>query len=403
MPRFAEVLEEIQQEHEAVRRAWSRGDDPERLTEGEPGERPVRPRRRGAPDPRHAESLLEAIRFMNEVYEGRRPLEHLREAMTTDDFPSLFGDILDREVLAGFRETPRTFEAYFRVNNQVRDFRERVIFALDGGEGVLDKVGEREEYPEAAVDDSEKARYKVEKYGRVFDLSWETLQNDDLGAFRALPTRLGRAARRSEEKFATQQFVDASGPHASVFTVGNENLVTGEPPLSIEGLRVALADLAAQTDTDGEPIFIETVHLVVPPALEVTANNILNALQLEITGEVGGTSGQKLIVANWIRNRMQVHVNRYIPIIASTANGDTSWFLIGDPGVDRPFAEFGRLRGHAEPELWVRESNARRIGGGPVPPEEGSFETDSVRYRVRHVFGATVVEPIMAIASNGTA
>lgn len=405
--RFAEVLEEIREEAEGVRAMWSRTDDSElgagaRQLLAEEGMRPTgRRSRRRERDPNYLSNLVEAARFVNEIYEGVRPIYHLLEAMSTDDFPDLFGDILDREILGGFRETPRTFESYFRVNNQVRDFRERKIMALDGGEGVLAKVPEHDQYPEAAVDDTEKARYSVDKFGRKFSLSWETRINDDLGGFRTLPTRLGRASRRSEEKFATQQFIDASGPHASLYTAGNANIITGNPALTIDGLRQGFERLWAQTDTDGEPIFIEAVHLVVPPALKVTAENILNALQLELN-EVGGVANQKLIVANWVRNQLTLHVNFYIPNIATTANGDTSWALFADPGAERPAAEFGRLRGHAEPELFIKESDSRRIGGGVSPPEEGDFATDGIHYKVRHVFGATTVEPKMTVASNGS-
>ena len=41
--------------------------------------------------------LSESAKFLAEVFQGKRPLYQLREAMTTSDFPYLFGDIIDRQ------------------------------------------------------------------------------------------------------------------------------------------------------------------------------------------------------------------------------------------------------------------------------------------------------------------
>jgi hypothetical protein len=50
-----------------------------------------------------------------------------------------------------------------------------------------------------------------------------------------------------------------------------------------------------------------------------------------------------------------------------------------------------------------------RIGPGPglmpgttmANPMEGDFETDSIAYKIRHVLGGTLLDPIMAVASTG--
>jgi hypothetical protein len=158
--------------------------------------------------------------------------------------------------------------------------------------------------------------------------------------------------------------------------------------------------LAAQKDADGRPINITAAVLVVPPALAITAQNILNALQIEMT-EAGGTAGQKIVAQNWMKNAVRLVVNYEIPNIATT-NGNTSWFLFQDPNVGRPALEMGFLRGHVEPEIFMKEPNARRVGGGVVNPLDGDFETDSVEYKVRHVLGGTTMDPKAAVASNGS-
>lgn len=349
----------------------------------------------------YTQRLAEATQLVADICEGKRPMNAFAEAMGTTDFPYLFGDVLDRQILAAYQEWKTTWQNYIRKAT-VRDFRPVERYYLDGGEAFLESVDENTEYPAAALTDGQYT-YQVRKYGRRLPFSWEAMINDDLDAFRSIPERLGRAARRSEERFATSLFVDANGPHASVYTGGNANIVTGDPKLSITALQTAMEVLGAMVDADGEPIVIETVHLVVPPALEVTAKNILNATAITVDPNVAaGTAQQVLTAQNWMRNAVQLHVNPYIPVIASSANGSTSWWLFADPRVGRPAAELGFLRGHETPEIFVKAPNAARIGGG-TNPMDGDFDTDSIQYKVRHVFGGAIMSPKATVGSKGTA
>ncbi len=219
--------------------------------------------------PEYMRNLVEAARFMETIYAGRRPIHHLREALSTSDFPILFGDILDRQLLGAYREIPPVWQNYIR-RGTVPDFRTVQRRAVDGLEGRIPEVDELEEYPQGALEESQDT-YKVRKYGKRIDLSWEAIVNDDLDALRNLPDRLARGARRTEQYAATQLYVGAAGPSGTLYTVGNDNVITGNPALSVDGLQKGLDKLASMKDVDGEPILMDFVHLVVPPALQVTA------------------------------------------------------------------------------------------------------------------------------------
>lgn len=351
--------------------------------------------------PKYMASLVEATRLVADVVNGRRGVHVLKEAMTTSDFPYLFGDILDRQILAAYRETPTSWNRIAK-RSRVRDFREVKRFSTYGADQVLPAiVGEKGEYPYEKINENSPYSFKVEKYGRKLKFAWETLVNDDLQALQDGPERLGRAARRSEEKFVTRLYVDASGPHASLYTAGNKNIITGNPVLSLAALQTGLEQLSTKVDENGEPIMIDTVELRVSPALEVSALNILNALQLEIA-EKGGTANSKLVSTNWMKARFNLSVDYYIPIVASTANGATSWFLFANPNNGRPALEMGFLTGHEEPEIFMKSPNATMVGGGGVDPMFGDFDNDAIEYKLRHVFGGTREDPKMTVASNGS-
>lgn len=391
MPELLETLETIQAAEASVHRLFT----------SESGRNiSAAPRRR---DPRYMASLAEAALLIQEGIGGNRHAAYrLQEAMTTSDFPVLFADILDRQLLADYQQVVPNWRQFARAGT-VRDFRQVKRFAVDGGLGLLTDVAEKTEYPEDKLPDASPFTYAVTKKGKRFQLTWETLINDDLGVMTRLPRNLATSARNSEEVFAVKLFVTSAGPNSTFFASGNGNLLTGNPTLSITALQAAFTALSAQKDSDGNPIMVETAVLLVPPALEVVANNIINATQiLAALGGGPGTGTDQLTVANWLRNKVTVVVNPWLPII-DTTHGSTAWYLLQGPGgMGRPISEIGFLRGYDAPQLFMKDPDAVRIGGGAVSPMDGDFDTDSVQYKVRHVFGGTLLDPKSAVASNGS-
>lgn len=349
--------------------------------------------------PQYNRMLSEALTVVQRARGSRYGFLRFQEAMGTADFPLIMGDVLQRQALGYYQEAPYTWRNYCR-RGVVPDFRAVKRFAADGAEGVLMGVSEKNPYKPAVLSETSYS-YSVSKYGRTLNWSWEAWINDDLGLLGASsPDRLGKAARRSEEKFATGLFVGTTGPLSTLYTSGNKNIVTSNPALSISALQTAMQILGAMVDADGEPIAIETVELVVPPALEITAMNILNATELWLTAG-GGASGYEVHVTNWMRQRTRLSVNYYIPIVASSSNGSTSWFLFASAAAGRPALEMGFLQGHETPELFQKIGDQQRIGGG-VNPLDGDFDRDVVSFKVRHVFGGTALDPKATVASNGS-
>lgn len=352
---------------------------------------------RGAKGPKYMERLIETTRFVADIHSGKRPFSHFREAMSTDDFPLLFGDVLDRQMLATYREAPSTYQQWVRVNRNIPDFRNVKRYGLAGGDAQLDEVPQLTEYPEAALTE-DTWTYAVKKYGRRISFAWEAQINNDLDFLRQIPEILGRAARRTERRFASALRLDANGPHAGLYSVGNGNIVPGNPALSVAALETALNMLRMQTDSEGEPIVFEEAVLVTGPGLEITANRILETTEYRITS--GGIT--QIMSGTGLGGRLSAVSDPYQPIVASAANGATTWALFASPNDGRPALEMGFLRGNNEPETRIKEPNSRRVGGGQINPLDGDFETDAVAYRIRHVMGGTRIDPKATVASNGS-
>jgi hypothetical protein len=388
---FLEVLDTIRAEEASVHRLF-----------GDAGQSASNTRRvmeaRVGPT-KYKENLLATVDLLEGVYSGRKGLWILKEAMSTSDFPLYLGDVLDRQLLGAYQEFPVIWAEYCK-RATVPDFRNVKRFAFDGAEGVLPEVLQGVEYTESTLSET-RYPYAVKKYGRRLPFLWELIINDDLGAFRDAMPRFGRAARRSEEKFATELHVGSTGPSGTIYTAGNNNIVetgTLNPPLSLDALRLAVNIIMRQTDTDGEPIMVRKLVLEVGPDLEITAESIANAVQIRLN-EAGGSTNSQLVTTNWTQNRIKLVMNPYIPVVATT-NGATTWFLHAAAGEGRPAFEMGFLRGHESPEMFQKKSNAMALSGGGEALE--SFETDSVDYKVRHVFGGVALDPRMTFGSNGS-
>ena len=391
----------------------------------------------------------EARRLYDRVISGDRYAGIMfQEALGTADFPNLFGDIIDRSVLANYAETPYSWSKYCK-RAVISDFRQAKIFRIDRGAGVLDGpilpnsygatgagstgLEEVSEYPMRKRQDS-KYTDQLYKFGARMDFAWETLINDDLDALKDTPALFGRASRRTEEKRATKLYVSSTGPNATFFSNANLNLVNStvnavvtinNPPLSITSLIWAFIILMSQLDVDGEPISIEGATLVVPPAQKITAQNIINATQVWMNDQGGTTSlfgtgatqsaasAQRLLTANPVSGVVDIAVDYYLPIV-DTTHGQTGWYLFANPNSGRPALQQSFLRGHEAPEMFMKMPNNVAIGEGRMGPGagvmpgttsanpmEGDFDTDAVCYKVRHVLGGTLLDPKMAVASNG--
>jgi hypothetical protein len=286
----------------------------------------------------------------------------------------------------------------------LKDFREKHIYSITGGDAALDRVTELGEYKERRMAEST-AKYRIAKYGNRMAFSFELFFNDDLDAFSRTPQVLARGARRREVRFATGMFVDANGPHASLYKTNHanpdgttySNIVPGNPAFGYVAFQAALDLLGAALDENGEPIELaDELHLVITRSNETLATEMFGADDWEITRE-----GRTVRVKNPFRGRVRVHVNPYIPVIASTANGNSSWFIFLGPNNGRPAVEVGFLAGHEEPELFIKTPDQARPGGG-ANVLDGDFNTDMLQNKVRMFIGGGRFDPRSTVASNGS-
>jgi len=130
-------------------------------------------RRWNSPD--WSNKVADFVNIWADVEQGKRPSWYLREVLTTSDFPLLFGDVLDRRLLAAYKRYPADWKNYIKTET-VADFRQVDRFAINTGSKVLDPVLEKGEYTPIDNDET-KYYYTVGKYGNQKDYSWEAINS----------------------------------------------------------------------------------------------------------------------------------------------------------------------------------------------------------------------------------
>ena len=342
------------------------------------------------------QQVIEARRLWKHALDGDlRARAEVMETMTTSDFPVLLGAAYGRELLAAYQTAPRIWDR-FATRALLSDFRPKKLVDILGGQGALNKVKEGAEYKARQLSEA-LYEFSVEKYGNRIPLTWEMLKNDDLGAFNNLPGRLAVAARVTEDVVATKALLlpDLSNVNTAFFKSANGN-APAATALTQENLQAAILNITSRKDADGNPIVLTGGCLVVPPALEFTARSILNATEIRTT-----VSTKTTIEANPMAGRLDLVVNPYLTLNAN-AKAATTWFVLPSPGGARPGVAVGFLRGEEAPDLRVKADAGNRVGGGALGAEAGSFDDDTIQYRVRHVVGAAPIDPKATFVSLGS-
>lgn len=355
---------------------------------------------RRALNPTKAKHLAEASELWSKAWKGNRLAAlAVNEAMTTSDlFVSATGDMLDRELLASYEDTPSGWSKFAKRVN-VRNFKPKKMLDLMGGRTALDLVPELTEYPGA---DSMTAEYQIStrKFGRRFGFSWEAGVNDDIDELRQVPGNFARAAALTEDVEALSQIANpATGAPTAFFKNYTEAQAKalgyaafnnkGTDALTSASLEAALTLVRQRKDFEGNAVPAPPLVLVVGPALEFVAKRILN--QNEVRATVGDNT---YVGANPLANSVTLVVLESLPGVG--------WFLLPDPAkVSRPAIALAFLTGFETPDLRISANTGQRIGGGSISPEEGDFQVDGVWYRVRHVTGGATADPIHTYASTG--
>jgi len=334
-------------------------------------------------------AMVEAKALLDAAYAGDKvALLRVNEAITTSDlFKSATGEVLDRELLAQYEDI-ETQWTKFAARTRVKDFKPKRLVELTRNRHGLPVVPERTDYPLASTG-AEERTIKVGKFGEQFGYTFEARINDDIGELQQVPGGWATQARYTEDDSALASLADVTtgAPNTGFFNAGNTNLGTGL--LTAENLQAAITQVSTKRDKDGRLLRPGNLQLVVGPALQFTAERIMNTVEIEVTE----ADGSKVKQSNPFRGKVQLTVLANLP--------GTAWFVIPQPSAPRPAFYVAFLRGFETPDMRYKNDQGRSLSGGDLAAEDGSFVNDTIWYRCRHIVGAAPGDPLFTFASDG--
>lgn len=301
----------------------------------------------------------------------------LREAATPADFPNALGNTLYRELVPFYGTMDEPWRQYFRIGEN-NDFRPKNEVAGTELEDLL-PVSTGDDYKDSLMSD---VFYTIQLavYGRLFSITRETVVNDDIGLFRDLPQKMARMVSRTLNKYMVRTILEGNPTcydGTALFTSGHGNLVSGgSSALSVTSLQAAIYAIQTAVDTtlnpSGTPLGLTPKYLVVPPALEFTARQIVQSSLIVATGTASASATYGNI--NPLQNAVTIIVDRWL-------TSTTAWYVFVDPS-ESPALHAAFLRGHQNPDLLMERPYMSDIMGGGEDPWEVEF--DKLVYKCRH-------------------
>ena len=231
---------------------------------------------------------------------------------------------------------------------------ERLIGSLDGGMHII----------------------PTRSYEATVAVPRTAVEDDQYGAIE----RAARGLASEFFRFVHQSYIDILANGAALTTFDGQPLLTNNPatrgpnnvnlvqqPLSLENLSAGIQAMGLYTEPDGRPLGMRPTHLLVGPANEFRAKNIVQSQQLIIAGSTDRVQG----MANPWAGSLTVLVSSYIT--------DGDWYLIA--------AGANEYR----PAIMVERTDVPvEFAAHTSPDHESVFRRDSYEYgtRARVGFGA---------------
>jgi len=325
----------------------------------------------GRTDFQPVDVLEESARFAPTYLEPERR-KSIFEGLETSDWPQVLGDSIHRKLIREYSlEDLNTWRVLVSDFDSIKDFRDnpRVRY---GGYGLLDVVGERDTYQSLTSPSDEEAKYKIQKRGGLEDLTIEMIANDDIGALRRIPQRMGRAAALTLYQTIFNLFKDNPLIYDGVnfFDAAHGN--TGTSALASAALS-STRQLMMQQAPFG--IAAERLGMVNAPKWIIVPAELEDEAWELTRSAVVVTSNKDATVPN-------IHQKHGIDyIVVSYWTDATDWIAVADPK-KIPTIEVGFWNGRQEPELFVQDQ----------PAVGSAFTADKITYKIRHVWGYAVLD-----------
>jgi len=296
-----------------------------------------------------------------------------RSLTTTSDLANVVGVLANKVLAAAYQTAPGGLKTVCKRGTPHPNFKGKNLIRR-GELPTLEKVNEHGEFKRGSIVD-DKQTYAVDTFGKVFGMSRRLLIDDDLGALADIAAGWSLAASEFENGFLVDLLTSNSGggpklaDNVNLFHSTHGNLAGSGAVISDTTLSAARLALRSMKGLNGViPINATAKYLVVPAALETTAEKYLASLYPAQASNVNPFSGKLDLIVD---PRLD-------------AESVTRWYLFCDPAV-LPVIEYAYLAGYEGVQVETRNG----------------FDIDGVEIRARLDFGAGGVDHRGAYCNAG--
>ena len=202
---------------------------------------------------------------------------------STSDFPLLLENVMNKNLLGAYQESPRTFLPLGR-RTTVNDFRAKHTYRMGDAPDLL-KLNEHGEYQGGTFSESGET-YAIDTFARKIGFTRQMLVNDDMSALDRIPAMFGQAGARLESDLVWGMILSwdfannvakatKTSDGVDLFHASHNNLATTGSALSKDGLSLLRQLGRKQKTLDGKMMNATYDWLAVPSELETVAEDLL--------------------------------------------------------------------------------------------------------------------------------
>lgn len=276
---------------------------------------------------------------------------------SSSDFPQILAGTVNRTLRTAYGLQPRTFTGWAREST-APDFREVARTQLSES-AAFKQINPGGEYKMLTFGDSAE-KYSLSKFGGIVAITWESIINDDLGAFDRIPLALAAEAAAIEGDIVYGILTGAAlmSDGVALFDAAHNNLAGAAGAISDITLGDARAAMRKQIGLKGRVLNLTPSFLITGPDNESLANKYTSA---------------SFVAAK--ASDINPNFNTSLEVVIDPRIQGKAWHLAATPALVDTI-EYAYLEGEQ----------------GLFTETRQGFEVDGVQIKARHVFGAKAID-----------
>jgi hypothetical protein len=292
-------------------------------------------------------------------------------------------EFVQRLMVPGYETKRFNFEPFVKPDT-TPNFLPVIRYQRRAGSDDLEYIGEKGEPRPSQFPDAYKRTYRVYKWEKQMDFSMEALVNDDLAYLQDAYGEMGRAARRTLERYVSRFLWNAT---TIARLVGLGALYSNTGRFNTARLSTARMAFNQRTDANGVPIAGALRFIIYQSGLADTIDMIRQSSLVPDQFGVVQPGATNIWRSGWtpIEDPYAVGVAPNLP-----------WYALADWKENNLISfVLARRQGFPAPMLLRKKSDIESItsllgAGGAVPPIMGDFATGNVVIKVADEWGTYI-------------